>query len=128
MIAFIEDNRLSFGVEPICKVLPIAPSTYYDRAVIARDPTRASDRAKSDANMCSEISRVFDANRRVYGARKIWHALRREGHDVARCTVERLMRKLGLKGVMSGKKTNCLDLQKANLEFLSQRPKLHHLV
>lgn len=69
MIAFIEDNRL-FRVEPICKVLRIAPSTYFDRAVIARDPTRASDRPKSDANMCSEISRVFDDNRRVYGARK----------------------------------------------------------
>lgn len=130
MIAFIEDNRLSFGVEPICKVLRIAPSTYFDRAVIARDPTRASDRPKSDANMCSEISRVFDDNRRVYGARKIWHALRREGHDVARCTVERLMRKLGLKGVMRGKKTittnpdktRSCPHDKVNRQFNAQQP------
>ncbi|WP_343808672.1 IS3 family transposase, partial [Paenochrobactrum glaciei] len=130
MIAFIEDHRSSFGVEPICRLLPIAPSTYYDRVRIARDPARASDRAKSDAVMCSEISRVYAENRKVYGARKVWHALRREGHDVARCTVERLMRTLGLQGVVRGKKvitTNpdtsrpCLH-DKVNRQFSAQQP------
>lgn len=75
--------------KPICKVLLVVPSTYYARTAIAGDPTRASDRAKSEAVVCSQISRIFDDNRRVYGARKIWHAVRREGHDFARCTVER---------------------------------------
>ena len=130
MIAFIEDHRSSFGVEPICRFLPIAPSTYYERVSIARDPARASDRAKSDAVMCNEISRIFEKNRKVYGARKVWHALRREGHDVARCTVERLMRTLGLQGVVRGKKviTTNPDTSrpcphdKVNRQFSAQRP------
>ncbi len=130
MMAFIEESRGSFGVEPICKVLLIAPSTYYDRVAIARDPDRASARAKSAASMCIEIDRVWDENRRVYGARKVWHALRREGQDVARCTVERLMGFLGIQGVVRGRRvvtTNpdtsqpCPD-DKVNRQFTAERP------
>ncbi|OYV61799.1 MAG: IS3 family transposase, partial [Acidocella sp. 21-58-7] len=104
MIAFIEEHRDVFGVEPICKVLPLAPSTYYERLAIAKNPDLASLRAKSDADTCREIERIWQDNRKVYGARKIWHALRRERQDVARCTVERLMRRLGLQGVVRGHK------------------------
>lgn len=104
MIAFIADHREVFGVEPICRVLPIAPSTYYARRAILRDPDRASDRAKRDARNSAEIKRAFDASRGRYGARKIWHQLRREGKDIARCTVERLMKALDLQGVVRGKK------------------------
>jgi len=130
MIAFIEESRGSFGVEPICKMLPIAPSTYYERVAIARDPSRASARAKSDASMCIEIDRVWQDNRKVYGARKVWHALRREGQDVARCTVERLMGFLGIQGVVRGRRvvtTNpdtsqpCPD-DKVNRQFKADRP------
>ena len=130
MIAFIEEHRDVFGVEPICKVLPVAPSTYCERMAIARDPDRASARAKADAAMCIEIDRVWKDNRKVYGARKIWRALRRESHDVARCTVERLMQQLGLQGVLRGKKiitTNpdtslpCPD-DKVNLKFTAEQP------
>ena len=102
MTAFIDAHRDLFGVEPICRVLPIAPSTYYARRSIARDPDLASDRAKRDARDSVEIKRVFDASRGRYGARKIWHQLRRDGHDIARCTVERLMRLHGLQGVVRG--------------------------
>lgn len=130
MIAFIEEHRGVFGVEPICKVLPVAPSTYYEQRAISKDPDLASVRAKSDAAMCIEIDRVWQDNRKVYGARKIWRALRREGQDVARCTVERLMRRLGLQGVVRGKKiitTNpdtsrpCPD-DKVNRQFTAKRP------
>ncbi len=89
MMAFIEEHRAVFGVEPICRVLPIAPSTYYARAGVARDPDLASDRAKNDARDCADIKRIHEASRGRYGARKIWHELRRGKHDIARCTVER---------------------------------------
>ena len=84
MIAFIEESKERFGVEPICKMLPIAPSPYYERRAIARDPDRASRRAKTDAALCIEIDRVWSDNRKVYGARKVWRAPRREDQDVAR--------------------------------------------
>lgn len=104
MTGFIDENRAVFGVEPICRVLAIAPSTYYARAAIARDPDMVSDRAKRDEKDSREIERVFGASRRRYGARKVWHTLRREGYDIARCTVERLMKTMGLQGVVRGKK------------------------
>jgi putative transposase len=98
MIAYIDRNRHRYGVEPICRVLPIAPSTYY--AVTRRS---ASARAVRDAKLKVEIRRVYDDNLKVYGARKVWRQLYREGIAVARCTVERLMGELGLQGVRRGK-------------------------
>jgi len=104
MIDFIEESRETLGVEPICRALQFAPSTYYNRRAIARDPERASARAKSDAALSVKIDGAWADNRKLYGARKIWHVLRREGEDVARCTVERLMRALGIKGVVRGRR------------------------
>ena len=104
MIAFIETCRADYGVEPICRVLPIAPSTFYQQAVIAREPARASPRARRDRELMEHIRRIWQDNRAVYGARKVCHSLQREGRQVARCTVERLMRKMGLKGVIRGRK------------------------
>ena len=104
MMAFIEDNLSVFGVEPICRFLPIAPSTFYARLSVMRDPKLASDRAKRDIGHCEDIKRIWDDNCQVYGARKVWHVLRREGKDIARCTVERLMKVMGLQGVVRGKK------------------------
>ena len=103
MIAFIDAHREVHGVEPICRVLPIAPSTYHEHAARHRDPDRVPMRRKRDAVLCQEIRRVFEENFCVYGVRKIWRQLRREGIEVARCTVARLMRQLGLKGVVRGK-------------------------
>jgi putative transposase len=99
MTTFIEDHRKEFGVEPICAQLTIAPSTYY--AARSRPP---SARASRDEELRREIQRVYDANYRVYGPRKVWRQLRREGFCVARCTVERLMRKISLQGAVRGKK------------------------
>jgi putative transposase len=98
MIAYIHANRDRFGVEPICKVLPIAPSTYY---AAGRRPRSA--RSRRDEELKVEIRRVHAENFGVYGARKVWRQLRREGVGVARCTVERLMGELGLQGVRRGK-------------------------
>ncbi len=103
MIAFIDDHREVHGVEPICKVLPIAPSTYYDHVAKRADPEKLSARAKRDLALKPEIERVFAENFEVYGARKVWRQMLREGFDVARCTVERLMAELGLHGVIRGK-------------------------
>jgi putative transposase len=103
MIAFIDDHREVHGVEPICKVLPIAPSTYHDHVVKRVYPSRLSVRAKRDLALKPEIDRVFAENFEVYGARKVWRQLNREGVAVARCTVERLMTDLGLQGVIRGK-------------------------
>jgi putative transposase len=103
MIAFIDDHRKEHGIEPICQVLPIAPSTYHDHEVKRREPERRSARAKRDEELKVEVKRVFDSNFGVYGVRKLWRQLLREGFEVARCTVERLMRKMGLKGVIRGK-------------------------
>jgi transposase InsO family protein len=130
MTAFLEEHREMYGVEPICRALQFAPSTYYDRRAIMRHPDRASARAKSDAALSVKIDAAWDANRKLYGARKIWHVLRRQGEDAARCTVERLMRRLGIRGVVRGKKvitTNpdtslpCPD-DKVNRLFMADRP------
>ena len=99
MTAFIDERRSVYGVEPICAVLPIAPSTYY--AAHSRPPSR---RALRDESLTTEIERVYDANYRVYGAHKVWRQLNREGFCVARCTVERLMRTAGLRGAVRGKR------------------------
>ena len=103
MIAFIDDHRASYGVEPICKVLPIAPSTYHAHAGKRADPGKLSARAKRDMALQPEIARVFAENFEVYGVRKVWRQMVRERFDVARCTVERLMRGMGLAGVIRGK-------------------------
>ena len=102
MIAFIDDHRGAYGVEPICKVLPIAPSTYHAHVARRADPARLPPRARRDVVLTAEIRRVFDANFGVYGVRKVWRQLGREGMDVARCTVARLMRQMGLQGVVRG--------------------------
>ena len=103
MIAFIDDHRGAYGVEPICKVLPIAPSTYYAHVARRLDPSKCSARALRDEVLRPEIERVFAENFEVYGARKVWRQMMREGFDVARCTVERLMQSMGLAGVIRGK-------------------------
>ena len=103
MVAFIDDHRAEYGVEPICRVLPIAPSTYYAFKAVEADPTKASAQAQRDALLRPEIWRVFEQNFGVYGARKVWLQLNREGTRVARCTVARLMGEMGLHGAVRGR-------------------------
>ena len=103
MVAFIDDHRAEYGVEPICRVLPIAPSTYYACKAIEADPTKASAQAQRDGFLRPEIRRVFVQNFGVYGARKVWLQLNRERICVARCTVERLMAQMGLQGAVRGR-------------------------
>jgi putative transposase len=130
MIAFIDDHRAAYGVEPICRVLPIAPSTYHAHAARRTDPGRLPARSKRDAFLAVEIRRVFDANLQVYGVRKIWRQLGREEIAVARCTVARLMRAMGLQGVVRGKtiRTTIPDpaavcpLDRVNRQFKAPRP------
>src|SRR3954470_1539231 len=104
MIAFIDEHRADHGVEPICRVLPVAPSTYHAHAARRADPDRLPARARRDAVLTAEIRRVYEANFRVYGVRKLWRQLAREGIVTARCTVARLMRVMGLAGVVRGRK------------------------
>ena len=130
MIAFIDDHRTAYGVAPICKVLPIAPSTYYEHVAKRADPERLSARAQRDTALKAAIRRVFAENFAAYGARKVWRQLRREGLEVARCTVERLMRTMGLQGVVRGKpvRTTISDkappcpLDHVNRQFQAPRP------
>ena len=103
MVRFIDDHRATYGVEPICAVLPIAPSTYFRCHAQREDPTHRSARARRDDELRIQIQRVYDANFQVYGPRKVWRELRRGGVDVARCTVERLMRAMGVAGVVRGR-------------------------
>lgn len=103
MTAFIDEHRAEYGVEPICRVLPIAPSTYHERVAQRRDPERLSDRVRRDQDLTPEVVRVFAENFGVYGVRKVWRQMNREGFAVARCTIARLMRDLGLQGVIRGK-------------------------
>jgi transposase InsO family protein len=103
MVRFITDHRETYGVEPICAVLPIAPSTYFRIRAQQQDATTRPARATRDAELRVAIQRVYDANFGVYGPRKVWRQLRREGHIVARCTVERLMRAMGLAGAVRGR-------------------------
>ena len=103
MVSFIDAHRDAYGVESICTQLPIAPSTYYEHKAREADPERLPPRVRRDKELSDEIQRVWDENFRVYGARKVWRQLNREQFAVARCTVERLMRTLGLQGVVRGR-------------------------
>jgi len=103
MVRFIDDHRDVYGVESICATVPIAPSTYFLHKAQHADPTHRSARAQRDDALRVEIQRVWDANHQVYGPRKVWKQLRREGHRVARCTVRRLMRAMGLAGAVRGR-------------------------
>lgn len=130
MIAFIDDHREAYGIEPICRQLPIAPSTYHAQVASRRDPARLSPRARRDATLMVEVRRVFEENFQVYGVRKVWRQLQREGHEVARCTVARLMRTLGIEGAIRGKpvRTTVSDrsipcpLDRVNRQFRAPRP------
>jgi putative transposase len=130
MIAFTDDHRQTYGVEPICRVLPIAPSTYHAHLARRADPSRLPDRVRRDAHLKVEIRRVFEENFRVYGVRKVWRQLRREGISAARCTVARLMRDMGLRGASRGKplRTTISDkaapcpLDRVNRQFHASAP------
>ena len=130
MNAFVDQYRDTHGVEPICKVLQIAPSAYRRHAARQRDPELRSVRAKRDEALLPQVHRVWQSNLQVYGAEKVWRQLGREGHVVARCTVERLMSRSGLRGVVRGKvvRTTISDskapcpLDRVNRQFKAQRP------
>ena len=130
MRAFVDEHRENFGVEPICKVLQIAPSGYRKHAAQRRDPSRRCRRALRDEGLIPQVERVWQANLRVYGADKVWKQLHREGTHAARCTVERLMRRLGLHGVRRGRsvRTTVPDaavpcpLDRVNRQFKADRP------
>ena len=132
MIAFIEEHRDDIGVEPICKHLPIAPSTFYDRMAKRANPDLLSARAKRDVTLKPEIERVWKQNYKVYGVRKVRHQMRCEGFDIARCTVARLMKDIGIEGVIRGKKhrTTIPDksqpcpLDKVNRQFKASAPNM----
>ena len=130
MVSFIEDHRAEYGVEPICAQLPIAPSTFYEQKSREVDPERRPARAKRDDTLCIEIQRVWEENFQVYGVRKVWRQLNREEVEVARCTVERLMKRLGLEGARRGRRcrTTIPDteaVRPADLvkrQFVAERP------
>lgn len=130
MVSFINEHRAKHGVEPICDLLPIAPSTYYEHVAREADEARQPMRWRRDAVLRSQIERVWRENRRVYGARKVWRQLAREALPAARCTVERLMRTMGLQGVVRGKPRKWLDpdvveekpLDRVNRQFTAKRP------
>ena len=127
---FIDEHRQHLGVEPICRALQIAPSAYRREAARRRDPALCPPRRRRDAALLPEIERVWNSNLRVYGADKVWKQLRRERVTVARCTVERLMRGAGLRGVIRGKsvRTTVPDakapcpLDRVNRAFRAERP------
>jgi putative transposase len=130
MKAFIDEHREVYGVEPICRVLPIAPSTYHEHAARKADPDRRPARDRRDAELSQEIRRGFAENFGVYGVRKVWRQMKREGIAVARCTVARLMRQMGLQGVVRGKsiRTTVSDAaapcprDRVNRQFTALRP------
>jgi putative transposase len=130
MIAFIDDHRAAHGVEPICRVLPIAPSTYHAHAAKRADPGKLSARASRDVALQVEIRRVWEANFQVYGVRKIWRHLQREAIVAPRCQVARLMKRMGLTGAVRGKtvKTTHSDtsapcpLDRVNRQFRAPAP------
>ncbi len=129
-MTFLDDHRDAYGVESICSVLPIAPSTYYEQKARQADPDRLPARAKRDRVLSEEILRVWKENFGVYGAVKVWKQLAREGFAAARCTIERLMRKLGLQGAIRGKKfkttvtdeSSARPLDLVDREFNATRP------
>jgi putative transposase len=117
-VAFIDAYRAQYGVEPICRVVPIAPSTYYAAKARDADPACQPARVQRDTRLRPEIERVWRANRRVYGAKKVWKQLNREGIPVARCTVARLMRSLGLRGVVRGRR-----VRTTRPDLVAERPR-----
>jgi putative transposase len=127
---FVDEHRAHFGVEPICKALQVAPSAYWRETARKRDPALCPPRRQRDTQLMPEIDRVWNANMRVYGADKVWKQLNRERIEVARCTVERLMRRLGLHGVVRGKRVRttvpdakaACPLDRVNREFRAERP------
>ena len=130
MVSYIDEYKDRFGVEPICRVLPIAPSTYYEMKARQRDPSRVPPRAVRDEELKPEIQRVHAENYSVYGARKVWKQLNREGTRVARCTVARLMCEMGLHGVTRVRKAkttwpataDIVPLDRVNREFVVSAP------
>ena len=130
MIQFIEDHRDDHRVEPICRILPIAPATFYDNMAKRADPSRLSDRVKRDAELKPEIEQVFEQNLKVYGVWKVWRQMHREGFDTARCTVARLMKDIGIEGVIRGKRPRTMihdkalpcPLDKVNRQFHASAP------
>ena len=132
MISFIDVHREAYGVEPISRVLPIGPSTYYEHVAQRARPTRRSARARRDNALRPEVRRVFEENFRVYGVRKVWRQMKREGFAAARCTIERLMRDMGLQGVVRGKpmRTTVSDkaapcpLDRVNRQFRAPAPNM----
>jgi len=115
MVQFIDDYRGSYGVELICRVLPIAPSTYYRAQDLSDNPHKRSLRSQHDDYYLREIKRIWQDSKCRYGARKVWQQMKADGIYIARCTVERLMRQHGLQGVWRGKgkiTTNSRDDQK----------------
>ena len=127
---FVDQHRDTHGIEPICKVLQIAPSGYRRYVALQRDPDKRCGRAKRDAVLAPQIEQVWQSNMQVYGADKVWRQLAREGTAVARCTVERLMRHQGLRGVVRGKvvRTTISDnkalcpLDRVNRQFKADCP------
>ena len=130
MISFIDDHRATYGVEPICRVLPIAPSTYHAHAAKRADPGKLSARARRDASLRTDIKRVWDANFQVYGVRKVWRQLQREAIAAPRCQVARLMKRMGLAGAVRGKtvktthsdKSTPCPLDRVNRQFRAPAP------
>jgi transposase InsO family protein len=130
MVIFVDQHKEQYGVEPICEQIQIAPSSYYEHKARERDPDRLPDRIKRDKELESDIQRVWKNNFKVYGANKVWRQLLREGIVTARCTVERLMKKLGLQGVRRGRRcwTTITDdllarpIDKVNRQFAAIRP------
>jgi transposase InsO family protein len=131
MVGFIDAHRGEYGVEPICAVVPIAPSVYYEHKARERVPERRPARVRRDETLGAAVQRVWREHREVYGVRKVWKQLRREGYAVARCTVARLMRRLGLAGVVRGRRftvTTTPDLAAARppdlvtRQFSAERP------
>ena len=130
LISFIDEHRAEYGVEPVCKQLPIAPSTYYEEKARETDPDRLPERTKQDQQLQIDIKRIWEDNFRVYGARKVWRQMNREKIEVARCTVERLMNQLGIQGVTRGRKcwttisddTQARPADLVNRQFIAKRP------
>lgn len=130
MIAFIDVHRGCYGVEPICRVLPIAPSTYYEAKRREAEPERLPARIQRDRRLSGEVQRIHAENFGVYGARKVWKQLQREGIRTARCTVERLMASEGLRGAVRGRrlvttipaKDRSCPLDKVQRQFVAERP------
>jgi len=127
MVSFIDAHRDAYGVEPICEVLPIAPSTYYEHKAREADTSRLPPRSRREEALRAEIVRVWREHFEVYGVRKVWRQLNREGIEVARCTVARLMGAMGLYGVVRGKKLKTTRCRAVASSCGSGEPRLPRL-